>query len=51
MQRQSAAETAPAGPDIARLEASPLLRKDITYAGFVYDVANGRMRPLAAPAS
>lgn len=37
--------------DIARLEASPLLRKDITYAGFVYDVANGRMRPLAAPAS
>jgi carbonic anhydrase len=32
--------------DIARLEASPLLRKDMTYAGFVYDVADGRMRPV-----
>jgi carbonic anhydrase len=31
--------------DLARLAASPLLRKDITYAGFVYDVASGRMRP------
>ena len=30
--------------DLARLAADPLLRKDITYAGFVYDVANGRMR-------
>ncbi len=33
--------------DLARLAASPLLRKDIGYAGFVYDVANGRMRPVA----
>lgn len=33
--------------DLARLEASPMLRKDISYAGFVYDVANGRMRPVA----
>jgi carbonic anhydrase len=32
--------------DIARLEASRLLRKDMTYAGFVYDVADGRMRPV-----
>jgi len=32
--------------DIARLEGSPLLRKDLTFAGFVYDVANGRMRPV-----
>jgi carbonic anhydrase len=34
--------------DLARLAASPLLRKDITTAGFVYDVANGRMRPVAS---
>ena len=32
--------------DLARLRASPLLRKDLAYAGFVYDVANGRMRPV-----
>jgi carbonic anhydrase len=32
--------------DIARLEGSPLLRKDLAFAGFVYDVANGRMRPV-----
>jgi len=37
--------------DLARLEASPLLRKDLTFAGFVYDVANGRMRPVEAAAS
>lgn len=30
--------------DLARLAASPLLRADLDYAGFVYDVANGRMR-------
>jgi carbonic anhydrase len=35
--------------DIALLESSPLLRKDIDYAGFVYDVANGRMRSVAPP--
>jgi carbonic anhydrase len=35
--------------DLARLVASPLLRKDIGYAGFVYDVANGHMRPVAPP--
>jgi carbonic anhydrase len=34
--------------DLARLAASPLLRKDISYAGFVYDVANGRMRLVAS---
>jgi len=34
--------------DISRLEASPLLRKDITYAGFIYDVANGKMRPVSS---
>jgi carbonic anhydrase len=36
--------------DLARLAASPLLRKDITIAGFVYDVATGRMRPVASAA-
>lgn len=34
--------------DLACLAASPLLRKDISYAGFVYDVANGRMRLVAS---
>ena len=33
--------------DLARLETSPMLRPDMSYAGFVYDVANGRMRPVA----
>ena len=32
--------------DLVRLEAAPLLRDDITYAGFAYDVANGVMRAV-----
>jgi len=37
--------------DVARLESSPLLRDDITYAGFIYDVTDGRMRPVASARS
>ena len=32
--------------DLARLDASPLLRDDLTFAGFAYDVGNGVMRPV-----
>jgi len=30
--------------DLARLSASPMLRADLRYEGFVYDVSDGRMR-------
>jgi carbonic anhydrase len=35
--------------DLARLAAAPLLRDDISYAGFAYDVANGVMRVVPPP--
>lgn len=34
--------------DIGRLEASPLLRSDLEFSGFVYDVADGRLRAVAS---
>jgi carbonic anhydrase len=37
--------------DVATLVASPLLGRDITVSGFIYDVRTGRLQQVVAPAA
>ena len=37
--------------DIERLRRSPLVPKELVVSGHLYDVADGRVREIVAPAS